>query len=382
MKILLVVDQFFGANNGMTVSAQRFASVLSDHGHQVRVVCSAGNGEACPLYVYALPEQHIPFFDGLIASEGMRFARPQRRVLEEAVAWADVVHLYLPFVLSHETIRICRRLGKPCTAGFHVQPENISATLGLARSGPVNRGLYRMFDRYVYRWCGHIHCPSRFIADELRQNGYRSELHVISNGVDPAFRYRKLPKTPELEGKFVILSVGRLSAEKRQDVIIDAVLRSRHQADIQLVLAGQGPRRRAICARGARLTHPPVVQFFEKPQLLDQIARSDLYVHAASAEIEAMSCMEAFAGGLVPVIADSPKSATPQFALDERSLFRVDDPADLARKIDYWIEHPEERREMERRYSALAERYRLDDCVREAEDMFRAAVRDAGGGTA
>ena len=34
---------------------------------------------------------------------------------------------------------------------------------------------------------------------------------------------------------------------------------------------------------------------------------SDLYVHAADVEIEAMSCMEAFAGGLVPVIANSPQ---------------------------------------------------------------------------
>ena len=46
-----------------------------------------------------------------------------------------------------------------------------------------------------------------------------------------------------------------------------------------------------------------------------------------------MSCMEAFAGGLVPAIANSPKSATPQFALDERSLFPAGDSAALAEKI-------------------------------------------------
>ena len=66
---------------------------------------------------------------------------------------------------------------------------------------------------------------------------------------------------------------------------------------------------------------------------------SDLYVHAADAEIEAIACIEAFSSGLVPVIANSPKSATPQFALDERSLFEAGNPKDLADKIDYWIEH-------------------------------------------
>lgn len=53
--------------------------------------------------------------------------------------------------------------------------------------------------------------------------------------------------------------------------------------------------------------------------------------------------MEALACGLVPVIANSPLSATPQFALDDRSLFQAGNAGDLADKIDYWIEHPEER---------------------------------------
>lgn len=78
---------------------------------------------------------------------------------------------------------------------------------------------------------------------------------------------------------------------------------------------------------------------------------ADLYVHTSDAEIEAMSCMEAFACGLVPVIADSPRSATPQFALDERSLFPAGDADALAERIDWWIEHPQEREEMEHRYA-------------------------------
>ena len=44
------------------------------------------------------------------------------------------------------------------------------------------------------------------------------------------------------------------------------------------------------------------------------------------AEIEAIACIEAFSCGLVPVIAGSEQSATPQFALDERSLFNAGRP--------------------------------------------------------
>ena len=120
------------------------------------------------------------------------------------------------------------------------------------------------------------------------------------------------------------------------------------------------------------------VHFYTQEELRAVIAQADLYVHAADAEIEAMSCMEAFAGGLVPVIAQSAQSATPQFALDERSLFRAGDSADLAAKIDWWIEHPDERRRMERVYGEAAAPYALEACVARFEDMLRQAQEDGG----
>ena len=88
--------------------------------------------------------------------------------------------------------------------------------------------------------------------------------------------------------------------------------------------------------------------------------------------------MEAFAGGLVPVIADSKKSATPQFALDERSLFEAGSSEALAQRIDYWMEHEQERKEMEYIYSGLATQYNLDRCVLQAEEMFAEAIRERG----
>ena len=103
---------------------------------------------------------------------------------------------------------------------------------------------------------------------------------------------------------------------------------------------------------------------------------ADLYVHTSDAEIEAMSCMEAFACGLVPVIANSPRSATPQFALDERSLFPAGDSDTLARRIDWWIEHPKERKEMELRYAEPAKQYALEESIKKTEEMFRMAIEE------
>ena len=110
MKILLVMDQFDTANNGTTVSAQRFAQALQRRGNEVRFPAPAAK---------------------LIHSQGMQLAKPDKALLRQAVAWADVVHFLMPFALSRAGLRIAEELGVPHTAAFHVQPENITYSIGL-----------------------------------------------------------------------------------------------------------------------------------------------------------------------------------------------------------------------------------------------------------
>lgn len=374
MKILLVIDQYDAANNGTTISARRFAGALRARGHEVRVV-ACGAPAADKYVVPAMP--FLPVAANIIASQGMRLARPKKSVLREAFAWADVVHFMMPFALSRSGLKLAEQMGVPHTAAFHVQPENITYTLGMGRWQRANDAIYNELRDDFYNRFTHLHCPSSFIAGELQKRGYTAQIHVISNGISPRFCWRKREKSGALAGKTVITMIGRLSNEKRQDVLIDAVGQCRHREEIQLVLAGQGPKKRALQRRGASLPHPPIFGFFPEEKLRELLAMTDLYVHASDAEIEAISCIEAFASGLVPVIADSPKSATPQFALDERSLFAAGDSAALAERIDYWLDHPEERRQMELRYAEAGKAYHLDACAAKAEAMFAAAIAEA-----
>ena len=365
MKLLFVMDHH-NPNNGVTVSALRYAEALIRRGHQVRFLGTGVTGQED----WELPQFHLPIFDKLITSQGMIFAKSDKRIITQAVEWADCVHFLVPFTMSVRTAVIAKKLGKPMTAAFHVQPQNISYSIGMGRFSPVNTFIYWYFRVTFFRRFRHIHCPSAFIAGQLEKHHYKAQLHVISNGVDPKFTYQKLPKPAQWQDKFVILMIGRLSREKRQDVLIEAVNRSKYREKIQLELAGQGPREEAVRRQGQCLPNPPGISFYTQDELRALIAQCDLYVHAADAEIEAMSCMEAFSSGLVPIIADSRQSATPQFALDEHSLFKAGDADDLAAKIDWWIEHPEFRAEMEKAYSISGEKYALDACVGQFEAML------------
>src|SRR6185503_19942231 len=98
-------------------------------------------------------------------------------------------------------------------------------------------------------------------------------------------------------------------------------------------------------------------------ELIELIRGCDLYVHASDVEIEVMSFMEAFACGLVPIISDSPRSATGQFALGPRHLFRAGDPSSLAERIDDWIDDPAALGAASETYAHYASLYTVDRSV-------------------
>ena len=61
--------------------------------------------------------------------------------------------------------------------------------------------------------------------------------------------------------------------------------------------------------------------------------------------------------------------------MNYRSLFRAGDAADLAYKIDYWLNHPKERKEMERCYAKAASKYSLTHSVHAFMEMCEDMVR-------
>lgn len=374
MKILIVIDQFDNSNNGTTISARRFAKGLQENRNEVYVVST---GDKKDEYKFNLKELPLPpGISHIIKSQGMSFAIPNTEILEKAISNVDIVHFYMPFFISKAGLKICEKLKVPHTAAFHVQPENITYSIGLGTKTKVNNFIYTHYRDSFFNHFTHIHCPSEFIANELRKHGYTAKLHVISNGVDEEFKYYEKEKLPEFKDKFVISMIGRYSNEKRQDVLIDAISKSKYSNKIQLVLAGKGPKEAKYKKLGEKLINPPVMHFYSTEDLINLLKSTDLYVHSADAEIEAISCIEAFACGNVPIIANSPNSATKQFALVKESLFEAGNSTDLANKIDFWIEHEDYRKEMEVKYSKSADNYRLKDSIKKMEEMFEDAIRE------
>ncbi|HHW46889.1 MAG TPA: glycosyltransferase [Clostridiales bacterium] len=374
MVITLVIDTFYMHNNGITTSAMNFAFELKKRGHSVRVLtCGdpANSGvDENGLEMYYLPELKIPIATYFAHKQNTLFAKPIEKTLEKAISGADVVHIYEPWPLGRKAGKIARRFGVPTIAAFHIQPENITYNIGLKLPLFAHIVYFLMFLLF-YRKFSHIHCPSKFIAAQLRSHGYRAWLHVISNGVEPIFK--PVEREPKKPGEpYKLLMIGRLSPEKRQDIVIRAVSKSKYADRIQLYFAGYGPWEKKLKVLGKKLPNPPIFGYYNRQEVAELIEKCDLYIHASDIEIEGISCMEAFSSGLVPIISDSKRSATSQFALSRENLFKAGSPKSLAERIDYWLDNPDRMSEFGKLYAEYGKNFRIENSVRQMERVYNA----------
>ena len=377
MRIVVVCDVLGEENNGTTVAAMNLIRSLKEKGHEVRVVCPDQVRQGQEGY-YIIPTISVGPLNGYVRKNGVTIAKPNRATLEQALDGADAVHLLVPFFASHMAAKLAVEKGIPVTAGFHCQAENFTNHIFLMNAKRFNRGVYRFFDRFVYRYVDCIHYPTQFIRDTYETAvGHATNGRVISNGVNAVFRPAPAEKPSAFHDKFVILFIGRYSKEKSHKVLIDGAAQSKYADRIQLVFAGSGPQEKTLREYAAkRLKNPPIMRFFTRTELVNLINSADLYVHPAEIEIEAISCLEAIACGLVPVIADSPRSATRFFALTEENLFHFNDPAALAERIDYWLSDPARRNACRARYLGYAQRFEQGHCMDEMERMILETVEN------
>ena len=379
MKVLFVINNFYTKGNGMAASARRTVAFLKEAGVDIKILSGKNPDPEGPQPDFCLDDYTLPIFNYLVVKQGYQFSEYDRKTCREAVAWADVVHLEEPFVLECHVARYAARIGKAVTATYHLHPENLLASVHLDGVSFFSDATVRMWNTVCYRYCSDIQCPTQNVLERLKKAKFKSRLHVISNGLilDPV--RSEAQRDPE-DKAFNIVNIGRYSVEKDQQTLFKAMRYCKHAKEIRLIFAGKGPEEDNYRKTADKLVSDGVLQYapqfvFLDAQGLKDLARtSDLFVHCAYIEVEGLSCLEALQEGLVPLIAEGKLSATSQFAIDHHSTFPAKDAKALAKKIDWWIEHPDRLRKMEKAYAKLAKDYDIHKSIDALIRMFEKAL--------
>lgn len=381
MKILIVCNNAYMRGNGVCSAVTSLRDKLLNNGIEVRLLACENPEKNGMQPDYHLKHFVFPIFEPIVAANGYRYPQIDKKIISEAVEWADLIHLMEGFPLQATTVKIAKKMNKPCVGTYHILTENITTNLGFTRSTFINRLINLWWSKSVYNHCAWVQCPSQTVKKHLEENKYTAPLKVISNGITLDNR-TALPCNDPQDKSYLILCIGRLSNEKSQKTLLEAMRYSSHAHEIQLHFVGNGQKAKKLIKMAHRLVkddvlkHEPVFGFYSSEELKMLARKSYLYIHCATIEVEGLSCLEAIQQGTVPVIAKGGLTATHQFALDDRSIFPVKDSKKLAERIDWWIEHPLEREQMSKLYAESAIEYDINISIEKIINMYKEVLNN------
>jgi 1,2-diacylglycerol 3-alpha-glucosyltransferase len=308
MRIMVVTDQYESMVGGVPTVTRELARGLAGRGHEVALVVPspgwrgrlATTGRVSVVYRGSL---RWPWYEGMRL--GCLPARSARKLI--ASFGPDVAHIHSPVTLGVMARIGARQQRVPVVYTNHYLPANVRGSAA-GRSPVVDALFYRHVVGFSNR-CSYVTAPTTTALGLLRDQGLRVPSGVVSNGVDLGAyspgaaddRIRRRYGLPA--GRTLILTVGRLSAEKRTDVLLDAAARLVPEA--QLAIAGTGPDEGRLRARAQRLGLGEKVRFlgFVPGSDLPGLYRlADVFAIASEAELQSLTTMEAMATGL-PVVA-------------------------------------------------------------------------------
>lgn len=366
LKIGITID-VVKAINGGAISTRRITSVLRDRGHEVYMF-STGGDENDPYFVPMKPF-YVPLAKGVMKKLKMPLAKPIDKLMRPIFKELDIVHSMFPFWLGYKSLKLAKEYNKPVVSTFHVQIEHLFKNIKFETDWLTRNG-YKLLINKIYNPADFIFCPSKFAHEEILSYGLKTPSQVLSNGVPPIFKQISVTRPKELEDKFIILSVGRLTPEKSQSIIIDAILKSKYKDRIKLLIFGEGPLKDKLLEQASELPNSLEIGIVTTEELVHYYNMADIYVQASEIETEGMAPLEASACGAPLLISDSPKSASGQFVLREEFLFKYGDANDLSQKFDYWIERPQELHKLRAQYTKEAEKYHISKIVDVMEDKY------------
>jgi glycosyltransferase involved in cell wall biosynthesis len=310
MRIMVVTDQYESMVGGVSTVTRELARGLAERGHQVALIVPSPGWRGRR----ATAEQVCVIYRGSVRwpwYEGMRLGCLPAAAAGKLIASLapDVAHIHSPVTLGVMARIGAGRRRVPVVYTNHYLPANVRAS-----AAPRARALDALFYRHVVGFsnkCSYVTAPTATALGLLRERGLRVPSGVLSNGVDldaysPGLadvRIRHRYGLPA--GRPLILSVGRLSPEKRTDVLLDAVARLGPDTQIAIAIAGAGPDEARLRSQAQRLGLARKVLFLgfvPGPDLPGLYRLADVFAIASEAELQSLTTMEAMATGL-PVVA-------------------------------------------------------------------------------
>ena len=411
MRIAFFIDDYLPSVHGVATSTLNYKQALESLGHEVFVVAPKCEGyEDHDDHVIRLPSAKNYVFD----KREMAVIYPGlARKLDEYQF--DIVHSQMQFYMGVLAHSVAKRQNIPHVTTIHtlyvelVNDYPFMVTSGLIaataafpvvlRTRPIlpkasreqlrsmskstikdimSRQGWRLMAAFANK-CDAWIAPSRHLERMLIEDGGLTvPCYVFPNGIDTK-RYKKasaadspIEKRP---GEKFIISVARLSPEKRQRTLIEAMPHIRDKK-VKLVLVGGGPYEEELRQRVEELGVGDRVIFAgmrSGDEVAAMLKQADVFSLASyHFDNQPMTFLEAAASGLPIVYCDERMTE----ALTERNAVLTDgiEGKDFAKVFNDLFAHPEKIEELSRGALSVAKKFDSTAMAKKMVELYESLI--------
>jgi len=301
-----------------------------------------------------------------------------RSMLRDLIGRADVVHIH---ELWHYPHWIAARLAHQQGVPYIISPHGELDPWRLNYKWWKKRPYLALTQRALIAKAAAVHAITEAEASETRLQVPDANVRIIPNGVNP-YEFAQLPtrshllsQYPELDGKRIVLFIGRLQKVKGLDILVKAFAAlARERSDLALVIAGpdEGFRSRMVeQLQRSRLSERAVFTGFvsgaDKRALL---GAAELFALPSHGEGFSAAVLEAMASGLPVVVTRQCKF--PDIAEWGAGIIIEPDCDQLADAIRSVLDQPHRRRAMGNRARELVRaQYSWSSIVQQMYELYR-----------
>lgn len=335
MKIAMFVDSFHPTVDGAVVAMEIAAGGLEKRGHEVIVLAPEVN----PIPVTTRPVHYLPSIE-FKSYPGYRVVISPSDMLEHLRRErVDIIHSHGIASMAILSLTAARALKLPHVLTFHTMAnEAVKYYSPIGINPEIMQKMVWIYLRNLLKRPEVVIAPSAPIKEELEMNAVRMKsCEVVPTGVDctrfsPERYDKRFLDKYGLAGKRVLLHVGRLSPEKRFDIVLKAVAELEpKEPELRLLVVGKGPSADQYKRMAKDLGIKDKVVFtgfLPDEELPIAYASCEALVIASTFETQGLVVLEALASG-TPV-AGIRYRAIPEFVHEGKNgcLFEPDTCAD------------------------------------------------------
>jgi len=373
MKIAIVTDSYFPTRDGVATQVLTTRQCLERMGHEVFIIAPDPGEKDREEGVYYVKAKPFKSYEGYYLPT---FRHNNLKVIKDLEP--DIIHMHGCTVMTLKGLVTSHFTGIPTVQTFVTMVNEVAYQYSPIKLPPrFLNWLVRIYLRQELKRPNALIVPTPPIERELLAMGVKPKrMEVIPVGVD-IDRFKKNDRGDEirkrhgLEGKKVLITVGRMSFEKKVDLLISTM--KRFDDDVALLVCGKGPMDkewRQLAVDEGVSDKVVFAGFVPDDELISYYSSADIFITASKFETQGLTTLEAMACE-IPALCANGRAFTDVIKEGYNGYLFETTEEDCERAIRLGLEHIDELKKGARE---TAELYSIQSTAESLDKLYKEVV--------